>query len=104
MTHLAPVILSIGASFISHSAALFNRRRRGADIADVGCYPIEVPNLLPQWVDVTRLLFAVGLTVLAFTLCATAFTLRGNRIIAAFLAAGAWLFGAFGLAVWFLQR
>jgi len=63
-----------------------------------------VPNLLPQWVDISRLLVAVGLTVLAFAFLATAFTLRGNRVIAAFLAAGAWLFGAFGVAVWFLHR
>jgi vacuolar-type H+-ATPase subunit I/STV1 len=63
-----------------------------------------VPNLLPQSVDTTRLLIAIGLTALAFALCAAAFTLRGNRIIAAFLAAGAWLFGALGVAVWFLQR
>ena len=65
---------------------------------------MEVPSLLPQWVDVTQLLIAVGLTALAFALLAAAFTLRGNRIIAAFLAAGAWLFGAFGVAVWFLHR
>ena len=64
-----------------------------------------MPSLLPQWVDVTQLLIAVGLTALALALLAAAFTLRGNRIIAAFLAAGAWLFGGFGLAIfWFLQR
>jgi len=73
-------------------------------IADVGCYSMGVPNLLPQSVDTTRLLIAIGLTALAFALCAAAFALRGNKIIAAFLAAGAWLFGAFGVAVWFLQK
>jgi hypothetical protein len=64
-----------------------------------------VANLLPQWVDITRLLIAVGLTVLAFALGAYAFSVRENKTIAAFLAAGAWLFGGFGLAVfWLLQR
>ena len=60
--------------------------------------------LLPQWVDVTRLLIAVNLTVLAFALGAHAFSVRGNKLIAAFFAAGAWLSGAFGVAVWYLQR
>jgi hypothetical protein len=63
-----------------------------------------VQQLLPQWLDTMRLLIAVGLTVLAFALSAYGCSLRGNKLIAAFLAAGAWLFGAFGVAVWFSQR
>jgi hypothetical protein len=64
-----------------------------------------VSHLLPQWVDVAPLLLAVGLTALALALGAYNLSIRGNKTIAAFLAAGAWLFGGFGLAViWFLQR
>ena len=37
---------------------------------------MEVSSLLPQWVDVTRLLIAVGLTVLVFALGARAFSVR----------------------------
>jgi hypothetical protein len=47
------------------------------------------------------LLIIAGFTTLAFALSAIACDRLGHRIISPFLAAGAWLFGAFGVLVWF---
>jgi len=48
-------------------------------LSRVRCYSVKVPNLLPQWVDVTRPLVAIGLTVLAFALGAYACSVKeGN--------------------------
>ncbi len=41
------------------------------------------------------------LTALTFTSLAFAFSRSGHTIVAAILAAGAWLFGAFAVLVWF---
>jgi hypothetical protein len=46
------------------------------------------------------LLILAGVTTLAFALSAFAFDRLGYTIISPFLAAGAWLFGAFGVLVW----
>jgi hypothetical protein len=48
------------------------------------------------------LLIIAGVTTLAFALSAIACDRLEHRIISPFLAAGAWLFGAFGVLVWFL--
>jgi len=45
------------------------------------------------------LLILAGITTLAFALFAC--DRLGHTIISPFLAAGAWLFGAFGVLVWF---
>jgi hypothetical protein len=49
----------------------------------------------------TWLLVVTGITTLAFALSAFACDRAGHKIISPFLAAGAWLFGAFGLLVWY---
>jgi hypothetical protein len=49
----------------------------------------------------TELLIATGITTLAFALSALACDRLGHRILSPFLAAGAWLFGAFAVLVWF---
>ena len=49
----------------------------------------------------TELLIAAGVTTLAFALSAFACDRLGHKIISPFLAAGAWLFGAFAVLVWF---
>ena len=50
---------------------------------------------------VTWLLVAGVLTALTFASLAFAFSRSGHTIVAAILAAGAWLFGAFAVLVWF---
>jgi hypothetical protein len=50
---------------------------------------------------VTWLLVAVALTTLFFALFAFICDRTGHKIIAAFLAAGAWLFAGFGVGLWF---
>jgi hypothetical protein len=50
---------------------------------------------------VTGLLVAGVLTALTFASLAFAFSRTGHTIMAAVLAAGAWLFGAFAALVWF---
>ncbi len=50
---------------------------------------------------VTWLLVAGVLTALTFASLAFAFNRSGHTIVAAILAAGAWLFGAFAVLVWF---
>jgi hypothetical protein len=50
---------------------------------------------------VTWLLVAGVLTALTFASLAFAFSRSGHAIVAAILAAGAWLFGAFAVLVWF---
>jgi len=47
------------------------------------------------------LLIIAGVTTLAFALSAFACDRLGHKIISPFLAAGALLFGAFGVLVWF---
>ena len=42
-----------------------------------------------------------GVTTLAFALAAFALDRSGHKIISPFFAAGAWLFGAFGVLVWY---
>jgi hypothetical protein len=49
----------------------------------------------------TWLLVAVLLTAFTFALFAAACDRSGRTIIASFLAAGVWLFGAFAFLVWF---
>jgi hypothetical protein len=49
----------------------------------------------------TWLLVIAGVTTLAFTFAAFVLDRSGHRIISPFFAAGAWLFGAFGLIVWY---
>jgi hypothetical protein len=51
----------------------------------------------------TWLLIVTGVTTLAFALSAFACDRSGHKIISPFLAAGAWLFGAFAVLVWFLR-
>ena len=52
---------------------------------------------------VTWLLVVAGVTTLAFTSSAFACDRLGYKIFSPFLAAGAWLFGAFAVLVWFWQ-
>jgi hypothetical protein len=49
----------------------------------------------------TRLLIVAGITMLAFTLSAAACDRLGYKIVSPFLAAGAWLCGAFAVLAWF---
>jgi vacuolar-type H+-ATPase subunit I/STV1 len=60
----------------------------------------DLLGLLPVS-KVMWLLILAGLTTLAFALSAFACDRLGHKIISPFLAAGAWLFGAFGVLVWF---
>jgi hypothetical protein len=55
---------------------------------------------MSQAPTVTWLLAGV-LTALTFALLAFAFSRSGHTMVAAILAAGAWLFGAFAVLVWF---
>jgi hypothetical protein len=48
----------------------------------------------------TRLLMVAGVTTLAFALSAFACDRRSHKIVSPFLAAGAWLSGAFAVLVW----
>jgi hypothetical protein len=59
----------------------------------------DLATLLPTS-KATWLLVVTGATTLAFALAAFALDRAGHRIISPFFAAGAWLFGAFGLLVW----
>ena len=60
----------------------------------------DLLGLLPaskaMWV-----IFLAGVTTLAFALSAFACDRSGHKIVGPFLAAGAWLFGTFGVLVWF---
>jgi hypothetical protein len=49
----------------------------------------------------TEFLIAAGVTTLAFALSAFACDRLGHKIVSPFLAAGAWLFRAFAVLVWF---
>ena len=49
----------------------------------------------------TWVLVVTGGTTLAFALSAFACDRSGHKIISPFFAAGAWLFGAFGVLVWY---
>jgi hypothetical protein len=49
----------------------------------------------------TWLLVVAGVTTAAFALSAFALDRSGHKIISPFFAAGAWLFGAFGVLVWY---
>jgi hypothetical protein len=49
----------------------------------------------------TWTLVVAGVTTLAFVLSAFACDRLGHKIISPFLAAGAWLSGAFAVLVWF---
>ena len=56
----------------------------------------DLPTLLPTS-KATWLLIVAGVTTLAFALSAFACDRLGHAIISPFLAAGAWLFGAFAV-------
>jgi hypothetical protein len=60
----------------------------------------DLAALLPTS-KATWLLIATGVATLAFALSAFACDRSGHKIIGPFLAAGAWLFGAFGILVWY---
>jgi hypothetical protein len=60
----------------------------------------ELATLLPTS-TATWLLIVAGVTTVAFALSAFACDRLGHTIISPFLAAGAWLFGAFAVLVWF---
>ena len=49
----------------------------------------------------TWLLVVTGVATVAFALSAFALDRSGHKIISPFFAAGAWLFGAFGVLVWY---
>jgi hypothetical protein len=49
----------------------------------------------------TWLLVITAVITLAFALAAFVLDRSGHKVIAPFLAAGAWLFGAFALLVWY---
>ena len=55
-----------------------------------------LPTSKPTW-----LLVVTGVITLAFALSAFACDRSGHRIVSPFFAAGAWLFGAFGVLVWY---
>ena len=55
-----------------------------------------LPTSKATWVLVTS-----GVTTLAFALSAFACDRSGHTIISPFFAAGAWLFGEFGVLVWY---
>ena len=61
----------------------------------------DLAMLLPTS-KATWLLIVAGVTTLAFALSAFASDRLGHTIVSPFLAAGAWLFGAFAVLVWFL--
>jgi len=59
-------------------------------------------NPLATFPTTTSLLVAIALTFLAFTVSALASDRMGHKVIAAFLAAGAWLSAAaLALVTWF---
>lgn len=58
----------------------------------------DLATLLPTS-KATWLLIVAGVTTLAFALSAFACDRLGHKIISPFLAAGAWLFGAFAVLV-----
>jgi hypothetical protein len=60
----------------------------------------DLVTLLPTS-KATWPLVVTGVTTLAFALSAFACDRSGHRIISPFFAAGAWLFGAFGVLVWY---
>jgi hypothetical protein len=60
----------------------------------------DLVTLLPTS-KATWLIVVTAGTTLAFALAAFALDRSGHKIISPFLAAGAWLFGAFGLLVWY---
>ena len=60
----------------------------------------DLATLLPTS-KATWLLIVAGVTTLAFALSAFACDRLGHTIVSPFLAAGAWLFGAFAVLVWF---
>jgi hypothetical protein len=60
----------------------------------------DLPTLLPAS-KATWLLVLAGVTTLAFALSAFACDRLGHTIISPFLAAGAWLFGALAVLIWF---
>jgi hypothetical protein len=60
----------------------------------------DLAALLPNS-TATRLLIVAGVTTLTFALSAFACDRLGHKIISPFLAAGAYLSGAFALLVWF---
>ena len=60
----------------------------------------DLATLLPTS-KATWLLIVAGVTTLAFALSAFTCDRLGHTIISPFLAAGAWLFGAFGVLVWY---
>jgi hypothetical protein len=59
----------------------------------------DLATLLPTS-KATWLLIVAGVTTLAFALSAFACDRLGHAIISPFLAAGAWLFGAFAVLMW----
>jgi hypothetical protein len=61
----------------------------------------ELATLLPTSTATWLLPIVAGVTTLAFALSAFACARLGHTIISPFLAAGAWLFGAFAVLVWF---
>ena len=74
-------------------------------IAGVSGYSAAMDNLttlLPAS-KATWLLIVTGVTTLAFALSAFAWDRLGYKIVSPFLAAGAWLFSAFAVLLWFWQ-
>jgi hypothetical protein len=59
----------------------------------------DLATLIPNSMA-TRLLVIAGVTTLGFALSAFACDRLGHKIISPFLAAGAWLSGAFATLVW----
>jgi hypothetical protein len=59
----------------------------------------DLAALLPNS-TATRLLIVAGVTMLAFAVSAFACDRLGHKIVSPFLAAGAWLSGAFAVLVW----
>jgi len=60
----------------------------------------DLATLLPTS-KATWLLVVAGVTTLAFALSSLALDRSRHKIISPFFAAGAWLFGAFGVLVWY---
>ena len=60
----------------------------------------DLVTLLPAS-KATWVLVVTGVTTLAFALSAIALDRSGHKIISPFFATGAWLFGAFGVLVWY---
>jgi hypothetical protein len=74
-------------------------------IAGVSGYSAATDNLttlLPAS-KVTWLLIVTGVSTLAFALSAFTCDRLGYKIVSPFLAAGAWLFSAFAVLLWFWQ-